>query len=900
MTEVAVPRQHRHARSVGNMLPTSTMAAAAAQKIEMTPNPDFSFPRLPPPVENSLGHSTRSHHGRPLSLSTTAQQPWMMAESSHKRTASMLPSFSFNAADSTGLQDEPSLDQPMEASLVGTPSRGHRRQNSEFVGGVGVTAAISSSPTRMTAMPLPSAPPRHRHVRSFAASSHDLSKIMSPPEAQSRLSSSLPSTPLEHPMHATEAPLGDGLMPERAVHSGDPFGQPLEPSSTRPPSSRGRQVGFSDNVEYIPRPLSTISSETESSLSTARGHSVNNSISSVLSLSTPSPPSFRSRPMALEPTMEDESKSGPRSSLELGKRIDKEGDWLRNGTREGELRRPSTEPTPESSKISFASNDGPIKSRFAHRKIHSVGRTLGSRRKSEPAIGMLAGEASRLSALSLQEPASLPAGFQSHDTTTSDRRSSTRKIKDWAASKISRKTRPKSEVIPASPDDVFSQSTPVAETNLDAVFLDGGVDVVKDRNMPSNAQMAAHTPSLHHKSSFSHHTSQDSDEGPMLDLDTALGPFNIPAPLGPQKPQRKLHSNRRTMDFVGPGLHYQPMHERTMSAPIMIPFEQTRTSTPPQNLEVFDEEDEHEVEGSQPARPSGTMFRQDEGALGVSVVDEDATSSSGTESIATDGGLGIQRSEWELEQPITPYAMSTRLSTPVIERRCSSIIEQTILEEASPVDSVAVNAEESRAQSLTKSSDSSEAPTIMASQSMLALPDAQQTYTTPETFNSSVFSSPDLARRHSSFDTSRVGTSTSSIADNRTVSSCTTGSQMQEIRLSTDDIPSLTSSRSTMISTTNANCSRRDVSGLRTPSVASGSLDAAAASERRRKRTSIQSLSQLVGSPFGPRSNNSDGLRPQTATDMSNSRTPKKKEHRLKKLMFWKSKHRQASASTVL
>jgi hypothetical protein len=26
---------------------------------------------------------------------------------------------------------------------------------------------------------------------------------------------------------------------------------------------------------------------------------------------------------------------------------------------------------------------------------------------------------------------------------------------------------------------------------------------------------------------------------------------------------------------------------------------------------------------------------------------------------------------------------------------------------------------------------------------------------------------------------------------------------------------------------------------------------------------------------------------------------PKKKEHRLKKLMFWKSKHRQASTSTA-
>ncbi|KAF2209764.1 hypothetical protein CERZMDRAFT_91308 [Cercospora zeae-maydis SCOH1-5] len=129
------------------------------------------------------------------------------------------------------------------------------------------------------------------------------------------------------------------------------------------------------------------------------------------------------------------------------------------------------------------------------------------------------------------------------------------------------------------------------------------------------------------------------------------------------------------------------------------------------------------------------------------------------------------------------------------------------------------------------------------------------------------------------------------------MSSCTTGEVQQECRMSVDDVPSLTSSRSTMVSTAHANSSRRDVSGLRTPSLTSGSLESA--ESRRRKRASIQSLSQLVGGPFGARAQHVDDSRPSTAATETILSQPRKKEHRLKKLMFWKSK-RQFSTSTVI
>lgn len=222
------------------------------------------------------------------------------------------------------------------------------------------------------------------------------------------------------------------------------------------------------------------------------------------------------------------------------------------------------------------------------------------------------------------------------------------------------------------------------------------------------------------------------------------------------------------------------------------------------------------------------------------------------------------------------------------------------MEESSPIE-IVEDYEEPRASSLTKSSDSSETPTILADQSaiIISLPQPQPSLMTPTTYAASTFSSPDLARRQGSFDTSRLGTSASSMTDARTMSSFTVGDAAPDLRMSVDEVPSLTSSRSTMLSTMHQGGSRRDFSD-RSASTASGPPPSEA-SERRRKRSSIQSLSKLVGAPFGEnRSRISVSPRPQTA--LLGSASPpkemkKKKEHRLSKLMFWK--HKQSSPSII-
>ena len=201
----------------------------------MISNPDFSFPVQPQTSLSTRPEIASDSSGRPASMDINLPPPLSMVNS-HRRTASTLPSFTFNSTDTSGRQEvenETTPPQTPDENAPVTPSRrGHRRGGSEFVGGdsrLGVSNAVSSSPTKTNALPLPvssaTGPPTsgrrgHAHRRSVAMStmsSHDVSTIQ-PAEVPPRLSSSLPTTPLEHP--ADVSPVKDELS--------DPFGPPLD------------------------------------------------------------------------------------------------------------------------------------------------------------------------------------------------------------------------------------------------------------------------------------------------------------------------------------------------------------------------------------------------------------------------------------------------------------------------------------------------------------------------------------------------------------------------------------------------------------------------------------------------------------------------------------------------
>jgi hypothetical protein len=345
---------------------------------------------------------------------------------------------------------------------------------------------------------------------------------------------------------------------------------------------------------------------------------------------------------------------------------------------------------------------------------------------------------------------------------------------------------------------------------------------------------------------------------------------------------------------------------------VMMPFDFSRTGTPQSSMaDVFEEEEEDELLSPKTVRPhtSHGPARDETAGIGISIVDADSPALN----FGADDVSHTRRNEWEPERPTSSYgptSMGSRLSTPLAERRGSYIMEETIMEEVSPVEApvgveIVSDYEEPRAPSLTKSSDSSDTPTLLASQREgMFYPDMAPPMMTPETYQTSTFSSSSPGRPRS-FDTPRLGTSASSFNDNRTVSSSTTGEQPPDVRISVDDVPSLTSSRSTMFSTAHANNSHRDFSGAssgyvgqRNSSGASSTLDPNMVAEQRRKRSSIQSLSQLMGTSFGPKAKASEEFRPQTASAATTSSTIKpKKEHRLKKLMFWRSKQSDARAS---
>ncbi|EMC99371.1 hypothetical protein BAUCODRAFT_400458 [Baudoinia panamericana UAMH 10762] len=883
MAEVAVPGRYNDASGFAHF--AAPPMVRGAPEIEMVRNTDFSFPATSPRARlSSLHPSSADVSRRPVSVHSESP-PATAKPKAHRRARSDLPSFSFNAADATGLKD--TLTPPLtpdgdEESACLTPSvrHGHKRQTSELIGGdsrLGMDCAMSSSPTKGMMFVPPVLQPSSREGAAYRhrrfQSSVSTMSVMQPTTSQAGDSPTMTATLLDQPETAmTHRAVA---APYAAFSLTDPFGTPANDTENRPPSSSSRHV--------------------------------KNSISSVLSLGTPSPPSTRYGRRSFS---EDEARSRAKLSLELRNRIDEEGEWLSRKSFQSEQR----------SSLDMASapnlTTAPILNRdraepTRHAKRHSLSQALRlDRRRSEPAISTSGNQASRSSTTSLQDTVkpsnALPTAHEAEG------KAATRKIKDWTLFKFSKKAhagrgettgeatqavRPQSSCDPLALVEKAPLEHSTAETDLDAVF--GMADTESPVDTPSLPLQSRMESTVSGQNVPQSSAWDLSDSSPILDLDAALGPFKTP-PLGTHRPRHpmQMHSSRSTTYPSGPAMHY---HGRTQSAPDLMPWSRGSVASCSSLPDVFEGDDEDEYEQPQTLqRPKSAMLSSSvDAGVGIQIVDvanEYLEERSGLDWRLGDG-LRISTADWEPERPSTSYGnLTSRLSTPSLERRSMSIMEETIPEESSPIDIDVVEAhEEPRSSSVTKSSDSSETPTLITSQAgNLGLPDGSQSLMTPDTYQTSTFSSPDFARRQGSFDTSRLGTAASSVTDSRTLSS-SNGDQHHDNRVSVDDVPSLTSSRSTMMSTMNHNASRVDVGGTeRTLPPASRAVDPAVAAERRRKRASIASFSQLVGASFSAKSKTSESARPQTAGDALTPVAPKKKEHRLKKLMFWRSKSKQS------
>ncbi|KAI8943045.1 hypothetical protein NX059_001081 [Plenodomus lindquistii] len=871
MAQIALPRhQATQSQSVGIGAPLyQRRQHSTAGPVELLPNPDFSFPMRASDDPSSEPQTS----SRPMSLQAYPTGRRQSMPHQRQKSVSALPAFSFNPAGAARPQTPPS-PQRSPNMLPASPSKpihGHRRGGSEFIGGS--STLMSSSPTKgddllptpnNTLRPGPPAGRRgHAHRRSGAISSHDLTTIMNPP-APSKTGSA-PNTPAEGNQFAFRHSVNRSMsQPSLRDTNTD------NEADVRPPS-RAR-VGFADKVEYI-RPLSTISSETETSLSTFRGHSATNSLSSIVGGS--SPQLARVGRPALSP-VEDESRPSTAGAILDG--------FMTSPMSQGPVdrKRPMSAISPISPTAPVA--PGPVKRRGFFR--------LESRR-SDNAVNTLPTSVSD-SALSksLETPLASPNADEEPSETsekvkTASRKSNRkpRKVKSWANSILPRKSKSskKSKArVPTPPVGSISDDEDT-DTSDDLDFVP---NFDEDTTVTIVSPTETTPPELKVDTSYASWQPRqlkrvDSDiMSPIIDLDAALGPFQTPNGSSPRTHQRGFSANRRVLHSAS-GL--APSHRRTESAPELVPFEfrpSTATKATPM-ADVFEEEEPEDdfVMSDKDSKPSSIVEETPEPKISVVEVD-DKQPGTGINWNFNDG-LGIQRnnvSEVDYSEPLSPRSRPAYQSTDAELQQSPGLDPVEVVEDF----------EEPRTSSLTHSSDATITPQPTAEEVKahspainLSLPLTQQNAMTPDTVTSSC-PSPGY-----SFETPRAGTSTSSMTDYPNMPSPRFGEPGPELRSSVDDVPSLTSSRSTMtIAAQNAfplPSPRR--LGDRTASLCS---DPSELESRRRKRSSIVSLSRLINSSsHSERSKLSIEQRPQS--EHLEPAREKKKNNRLSKLKFWKS-----------
>lgn len=935
MAQISPPLQPFRGRNTLDSLDIGSHCRHHSIATPPEPNPPFVFPMQAEPVDkvHQPQPATTLHNAQP-SMGTAGGRRSTARTRPQRLSINVLPAFDFHPAASENTSPSVELFPPSPTKSIPIASRagGHRRGGSEFIGGDGKAGGpglMSTSPTKGEgSLPPPPTTPklgppttRHGHVhrRSGAISSHDLSMIMKPSSDNiTTRAGSAPSTPSDlnrrsgflQDMNRSSSQSDLPSPGHRMTMSFD-----RRESGPAPGQPRVARVGFSDTVEFIPRPLSTISSETSSSMSTIRAnHSVTGSTSSILSGGTSSPPSARRGRHSMDASVEYTT----------------------------ETRHSTTHPTmselplnPDNNKDLGSSTDSAWVSVSPSKCVEAAGSSDLPRQKSLTGNNRHAGAISaqkspEVKRLEPSAPVSSPENQQSQRTIS--RQASTheassrsrskqgselkiakrpRKVKTWAGSILSRKGRhlsPKEKAMSRrSPTPPLRNYCSPTDFNLEDVNFDEDTTCVihtplEEPPRPFRVQ-SDYTNWRPRQSS----PDLDSDAlSPMLDLDAALGPFNTPTlsreSNGPHtargaSARRRMYRGGAAGGFTAFGTDYH--HRRAESAPEMPPmnFRMPRLNSNSTMADVFEEEEEEDDEcpSTMPVTPNASSEPKVHGTdgilgLGVHIVDSDNSDSESSNQ------RGIKRKGSGLSE-----GERRQFSSTVKEQiSATSLKSEKIHEGSSPIDIVQAD-EEPRASVVTKSSDEtiieptlSKDPRFNRPASApieLGLPRPGFYFVSPET-PSSVVSSPDFSGN--SFDVPRLGTATSSITDRATISSSRGGEMGQDLRVSVDDVPSLTSSASTMVSAYpgprfGINTDER-LSAERPSSISVGVP--ARTRQPTGKRSSLASLSRLVGGSYGEKSKLSIEERAQSDSEKAN----KKKGSRISRLMhFWKSKEKASS-----
>ncbi|KAI1430021.1 hypothetical protein F5Y12DRAFT_217325 [Xylaria sp. FL1777] len=920
------------------------------------PNPPFTFPSRPSSsAPSSLSRSTGRRHQSAIDIPKIGLG--VEYQDLYKPVAA-LPDFSFNPGSNlspesvsrrprppplpdftfspgaTQATDEshlsPSFAPPSPRTI---PHMGHRRGGSEFVGGKLKSGepitVMSTSPTTSEsgfASPklAPSSGPRkhqrgHSHRRSGAISSHDLSLILQTSPNPSSRGSSAPASPAGFHDQQMSSKINDQNMVEVAAigagvtTTGDENVLPDKPTRSLPeltprPATRAR-VGFSDTLEFIPRPLSLVSTDTASTV--RPGHSVSGSVSSIASITNGANPD-RESPIVLGSSV-PLAKSGSRPST-AGAVLERTSSLhvATEGTPSPKRRNSIlilndlAQANPPTSAVSTPTKTPRRWTFFGFDSFATAGSPTKPRPASTSSCDTATKEStdrafSSASDIDVPQDLGTSRAVSPNEEKKKPGKKRQKRVKSWAGSILTRKSKSRAQKSKARRR---SQTPPIIRVTMDE-DQDGDFSETTDHS--SGTELGPHSTQSSDSGTAKCSQTHAEDEAsyPMIDLDAALGPFNTPT-RDPQwdeaqrsgvPPKRQLHSAAGMRGFTGPGMHY---HRRAESAPEMPPFEGGRFSmhrfgSSSTMADVFEEDEEDDDHTGESTADDSTSESQD-----TTTGDED-------EGRDTDEAASTPRQEHNAEL-INPRA--ELLTSPCIRRKgsgssldlpapgqirnensSSSLHNEVIAEEQTyyiPARREAIYATPSEASDPVLPSPSrdrgvsqKESTPPDATSIILSGPAVIPSSPYPISHSSS-FPSP---RSPMSYDAHRISTAPSSITDDNNFRSLLMGEPGPEVvRLSIDVPPSLASTNSTMTRESSF------IPGVRPrnkpfPEQRPASFTSTAFG---RRRSSLASLSRLISSAHGERSKLSMEV-PFDNEAEKKSKTSKAK--RLTRMMqFWKPK----------
>ncbi|DAA74521.1 TPA_exp: putative Cell wall proline rich protein [Trichophyton benhamiae CBS 112371] len=906
------------------------------------PNPPFSFPAQAPsstdtsrvpsgiPSNNMSSSSRRGRRQPPASLPSFSfpQAPPEPVSSTSPTTAAAAAGSAPTTKSIPTAPASPVLVEPAHLN-----AKGHRRQPSEFLGDASSQVVISSS--KATASTLPHPGPglttgpgrgarRHAHRRSQAISSVDLTAVAKafPPVP---VSGSVPTSPILPFANDKNSKLSSRSFPEMHTAQTSPQRaeqqqqqQKLQVSPTRRPYKEesittAPTTTASEVAPVSCRPLSTISSE--SSVSTVRPNQIFSDRSGSGQRSGASSPLHNSNEATARPKT-----AGAQLAMK----------WKPFG--------PSSDNNEHTKRPLSASA-----SMALNFSLGNVGRSQDADRT-----------ASNSSSSTTNAQAAAPSDQDMEDAETStltqrtahERKPSKKekKKRSWAGILIrkgKKRSSKKSRKSPTPPPMLTRTNSELG--SMYSVDFDHDNTIVirtptaqnAPRSHPQSGEPATSTDNSLEKAwkpkSFYEQQSNPDIFSPVIDLDAALGPFNTPE-MGAERnitsgfmiASKRMYSGGRRGEFVGPEMRY---HRRAESAPEMPPFDRSflgasrfGLSTAMENPDVFDEEEEDAFlaqNDDQANQKNAESSEADDDAA------ENGSSSSSEEeeedeedSDVEEAGLGIQVVDSSNLPDLYPASVESRPST-----------AQVITPRTPYAHAIDFESQSQRSNSNSTTYHHPGSIGIVGSDSGQASPrnfDEKRPSTSPEfIYNISnatnltpipaiippvpmipqAFPSP--APSSTSFDVPRLNTASSSMTDRHhssgSVYSGEPGSDY--LQNSSEDVPSLTSSASTMT----GNIPRLPsaiygrIPGDRAASFshvlqlnsAANSASSNGHSNNNRpsssKRASLVSFSRLVGA-----NSERSKLSHEEKAPMDESEKRKKKGLRITRLMqFWKVKDKR-------